>query len=332
MNTRTDLHLGDFTASASVYGNQAIPRYYGEALLELAGENPDVVCLGCDLSASTETDLFRDELPERFFMIGMQEANAVGSAAGMARLGDIPFVHSFGVFMSRRPYDQIAMQLAYPKTNVKLVGFLPGLTTLLGVSHQAIEDIALMRALPNMTVVEPCGPAQIRAAVRAVAAHPGPVYLRMERPAAPMAEGEALLELQIGRAQTLREGSDVAIFACGLMVPKALQAAEQLHDSGIQAAVINMHTIKPLDREAVLARARQCKAIVTAENHSILGGLGTAVAEVLAESGLACRLARVGVADTFAQGGSTAFLQQQYGLSAEHIARAASGLLGGAHV
>ncbi|WP_314408681.1 transketolase C-terminal domain-containing protein [Pseudomonas kuykendallii] len=332
MNTRTDLHLGDFTASASVYGNQAIPRYYGEALLELAGENPNVVCLGCDLSASTETDLFRDRLPERFFMIGMQEANAVGTAAGMARMGDIPFVHSFGVFMSRRPYDQIAMQLAYPKTNVKLVGFLPGLTTLLGVSHQAIEDIALMRALPNMTVVEPCGPAQIRAAVRAVAAHPGPVYLRMERPATPLAEGEEPLELHIGRAQTLREGADVAIFACGLMVPKALQAAEQLRAQGVQAAVINMHTIKPLDRDAVLTRARQCRAIVTAENHSIIGGLGTAVAEVLAESAMACRFARVGVADTFAQGGSTPFLQQQYGLTAEHIARAASGLLGGAHV
>ncbi|WP_271270716.1 transketolase family protein [Aliamphritea hakodatensis] len=328
MTRATSLHLGDFTSSVSVYGNQAVPKYYGDALVQVAREIPEVMCLGCDLSASTETDVFRDAIPERFVMIGMQEANAIGVASGMARMGDIPFVHSFGVFMTRRAFDQVAMQVAYPKNNVKIVGFLPGLTTLLGVSHQAIEDISLMRSLPGMTVIEPAGAAQALAAVRAVAGYNGPVYLRMERASESLADDQPLMELEIGKAQTLCEGEDLAIFACGLMVGHALKAADILTDRfGIACSVINMHTIKPLDKQAVLQQAVQGKGIITAENHSVIGGLGSAVAEVLAEAGKENTFLRVGIQDTFAQGGSLSYLQEKYGLSVAHLVRVSADLL-----
>lgn len=315
-----ELHLGDFTASA---GGEAIPKYYGQALVELAAEREDVVCLCADLAPGTETDLFWKRFPERYVLTGIAEANMVGAAAGMARVGDMPFVHSFSVFLTRRVYDQVAMQIAYPKTNVKLVGFLPGLATLLGVSHQAIDDIALMRALPNMTVIEPSGPAQTAAAVRAVADFDGPVYLRMERATKPLGPDGALLDLEIGKAQIFRAGNDVAIFASGLMVDKALQAAEQLESDGIDAAVVNLHTIKPLDETLVCQLAEQCGAVVTAENHSVIGGLGDAVSHALEEQNVFASMRRVGVGDTFAEGGTLPYLLKKYGLDVEHIVAAA---------
>jgi transketolase len=217
----------DFTTTR-LQTQSVYPRIYGEALLELARERDDVVCLSADLTGSTEIDLFRDALPERFFNLGIAEANAIGVAAGMARCGELPFFHTFAVFASRRPFDQIAMQLAYPKTNVKLVGFLPGLTTLLGVSHQAIEDLAILRALPNLTLIEPSGPEQIRSAVRAAAEHRGPVYLRIKRADY---RPTRLEPLRIGCGQILRPGGgqpQAVVFACGLMVAAALAAAESL--------------------------------------------------------------------------------------------------------
>lgn len=305
----------DFIATRAPSGS-TYPRIYGEALLELARERPEVVCLSADLTSSTEIDLFRDALPERFFNLGIAEANAIGVAAGMARCGDVPFFHSFGVFSSRRPFDQIAMQLAYPRTNVKLVGFLPGLTTLLGVSHQAIDDLAILRALPNMTLIEPSGPEQMRAAVRAAADHRGPVYLRMKRADS---RPERELPLTIGRGQLLREGPDGVIFACGLMVQVALDAASALAQEGSHVAVINLPTLKPLDTELVLAHAGRTGVVVTAENHTLLGGLGSAVAETLLESGVPAGFARVGIPDTFAEGGSTPYLLKKYGLTPEAV-------------
>lgn len=238
-------------------------------------------------------------------------------------MGDTPFVHSFCVFLTRRVYDQVAMQAAYPKTNVKLVGFLPGLATTLGVSHQAIDDIALMRALPNMIVIEPSGPAQIASAVRAAAAYDGPVYLRMERAAEALPEDAELLDLDIGAAQILRPGADIALFACGLMVDKALRAAQTLAAKGIDASVVNVHTIKPLDEKTVCEVAERCGAVVTAENHSVIGGLGDAIAHSLQEHNVYVAMKRVGVADVFAEGGTMPYLVKKYGLDVEHIVSAA---------
>jgi transketolase len=300
--------------SASAY-----PRIYGEALCALGRERPEVVCLSADLSSSTEIDLFRDAFPERFYNLGIAEANAVGVAAGMARCGDIPFFHTFSVFCSRRPFDQIAMQLAYPRVNVKLVGFLPGLTTLLGVSHQAIEDLAILRALPNMTLIEPSGPEQVAAAVHAAAAHHGPVYLRIRRAEA---RPEQRVGLEIGRGQVLRQGDAGVLFACGLMVRACLDAAALLAQKGCEVSVINLPTPKPLDHELVIAAARRTGVVVTAENHTILGGLGSAVAETLLEAGVAVGFARVGIQDTFGEGGSTPYLLKKYGLTAEAVVAA----------
>jgi transketolase len=294
-------------------------KAYGKALVELARSRPEVVCIGADLTGPTETDLFRDELANRFFNIGMAEANAVGIAAGMARSGDLPFVHTFSVFATRRAYDQIAMQVAYPRLNVKLIGFMPGLTTPGGVTHQAIEDLALMRALPNLTVVEPADATQTRAAVTAIADFDGPVYLRLKRGEVPVLEERPF---RIGAVELLRDGTDAVIFACGLMVTLALAAAEQLGHEGKSVAVVNVHTLKPLDSEAICEIAARTGAVVTAENHSVIGGLGSAVAQALLVAGVSCRGAQVGIADTFAEGASPGYLFAKYGLDTEAIVAA----------
>lgn len=295
-------------------------RSYGKALLALARENPNVVCLGADLSQPTQTDLFRDELGERFTMLGIQEANMVGVAGGMARAGDIPFAHSFCVFITRRVYDQVAMQAAYPNLPVKLVGFMPGLATELGVSHQAIDDVALMRALPNMVVLEPSGPEQIGAAVRAAAAHPGPVYLRLSIERRPPDESMPLVPLEIGRGHVVKAGRDVAILAAGGMVRAALEAAEALEAVGMSASVANMASLKPLDRDLVVQMATSHRVLVTAENHSRIGGLGSAVAEVLALEGLSPAFGMVALDDVFAEGASMDYLLEKHAMRAVDIA------------
>ena len=297
-------------------------KAYGGELVQLAKERPEIVCIGADLTGPTETDMFRDSIPERFFNIGMAEANAIGVAAGMARAGEIPYVNTFAVFASRRAFDQMAMQVAYPRTNVKIAGFMPGLTTPGGVTHQAIEDLALMRALPNVTVVEPADANQIRAAVRCLADHDGPVYMRLKRGEVPVMASAADQAFQIGRAYLVREGTDAVILACGLMVTLALDAAAELAREGRSVAVVNVSTIKPLDVELVAEVAARTGHVVTAENHSIIGGLGSAVAEALMEAGVRCRFTRVGIGDTFAEGASAAYLFQKYGLSSQAIADA----------
>jgi transketolase len=237
----------------------------------------------------------------------------------MARSGDLPFVHTFSVFASRRAYDQIAMQVAYPRLNVKLIGFMPGLTTPGGVTHQAIEDLALMRALPNLTVIEPADAAQTRAAVAAIADFDGPVYLRLKRGEVPVLQDRPF---RIGPVELLRDGTDAVIFACGLMVTLALAAAEQLSNEGKSVAVVNVHTLKPLDSEAICEIAARTGAVVTAENHSVIGGLGSAVAQALLAAGVSCRGAQVGIADTFAEGASPGYLFAKYGLDTAAIVAA----------
>lgn len=319
--------LGGFQ-DAALYGTERVPqRSYGAALYRAACADPRIVCLGADLTQPTETHLMRDKLPERFFSLGIQEANMIGVAAGMARCGDLPFVHSFCVFVTRRVYDQVAMQVAYPRANVKIVGFIPGLTTPLGVSHQAIDDVALMRSLPNMVILEPSGSEQIQAAVEVAAAHAGPVYLRL--PLAPKAAdvSKPLAELKIGEGQILAEGKDVAILASGTLVEQALRARALLSKQRVSATIANIHTLKPLDGALVARLAATHRAVITAENHSVIGGLGSAVAEHLALGSIRTRFAMVGVQDIFAEGGSTGYLMKKYGLDAEHIAARAIDLL-----
>lgn len=302
---------------------QTVLKPYGQALLALARQREEIVCLGADLTRQTETDAFRDAIPERFFNAGMAEANMIGIAGGLARSRHTVFVNTFGVFCTRRCYDQIAMAIAYPALNVKIVGFMPGLSSPGGPSHQAIEDVALMRALPNMTVIEPADAIEITQVVPAIADHPGPVYLRLKRGETPVVF-DADHRLELGKAQVLgAENGEVCIVAAGMMIPAALAAAEALRDNGVTAVVVSSPTIKPLDATTILAAARHSRIMITAENHTIIGGLGSAVAEAMAEAGLAKPLRRVGIADQFAESGSREFLFNRYGLGTRDIINAA---------
>jgi transketolase len=299
---------------------KTVLKPYGQALVELARRRPEIVCLGADLTRQTETDLFRDQIPERFINVGMAEANMIGIAGGLARAGYIVFVNTFGVFCTRRCYDQIAMSVAYPALNVKIVGFMPGLSSPGGPSHQAIEDVALMRALPNMAIVDPADATEVRQAVAAIADRPGPVYLRLKRGEIPEIF-DATHRLDLDHAETLLgEGTvDACILAAGMMVPAALAAARALNEHGVTASVVNVPVIKPLDVAAVIAAAQRSRVIVTAENHTVVGGLGSAVAEALAEAGVATPLRRVGIADVFAESGSREYLFARYGLGTRDI-------------
>ena len=303
---------------------QTVLKPYGKALLALARERKEIVCLGADLTRQTETDSFRDTIPDRFFNIGMAEANMIGIAGGLARAGKVVFVNTFGVFCTRRCYEQIAMAVAYPALSVKIVGFMPGLSSPGGPSHQAIEDVALMRALPNMTIVDPADATEIEKAVPIVADLPGPVYLRLKRGESPVVFEENH-KLDPKRAQVILRngGAGVCIIASGMMVPTALAAAGTLGDNGIGATVLNVPVIKPLDADTIVREARARRLVITAENHSVIGGLGSAVAEALAAAAVGVPLHRIGIADVFAESGSRGFLFSRYGLDTQSIVNAA---------
>jgi transketolase len=292
--------------------------------LTLARRRPEVLCLGADLTRQTETDVFRDAIPERFINVGMAEANMIGIAGGLARAGHTVFVNTFGVFCTRRCYDQIAMAAAYPNLNVKIVGFMPGLSSPGGPSHQAIEDVALMRALPNMTVIDPADALEITQAVTAVADHQGPVYLRLKRGEIPSIFDDDH-HFDLGKARVISGGHycDVCIIGAGMMIPAVLAAARTLEDNGISATVINAPVIKPLDNATIVTAARKSRIVITAENHTIIGGLGSAVAEAIAEAGVAAPLRRIGIEDVFAESGSREFLFSRYGLGTQNIVDAA---------
>ena len=299
---------------------QIVLKPYGTALLELARRRPEIICLGADLTRQTETDLFRDEIPGRFINVGVAEANMIGIAGGLARAGHVVFVNTFGVFCTRRCFDQIAISIAYPALNVKIVGFMPGLSSPGGPSHQAIEDVALMRSLPNMTVVEPADAIETQQVVAAVADHPGPVYLRLKRGEIPkILDDDYRLDLRKAQRLSGGEASDVCIVASGMMLPAALAAAHILNENGVSTTVINVPVIKPLDAATIVNAARHSRIVVTAENHSVIGGLGSAVAEAMSEAGIATPLKRVGIADVFAESGSREYLFNRYGLSTQNI-------------
>lgn len=315
--TLTQLEAADFINRSFT----PLPRSYGDALIEAAKADERIVALCADLVTPTETDRFRDELPERFHNVGIAEANMIGMAGGMARSGEIPFCHSFCAFITKRVLDQITMQAAYPNLPVKIVGFLPGVATLLGVSHQAIEDVAIMRAVPNMAIFEPSGPEYHAAMVKLALEWDGPAYLRMKRPeTSPAAFTPKTLE--IGKGVLRRDGGDVTIISAGLCVAEALIAAGKLAVEGIEASVVDMASIKPIDEEMILERAAATGAIITVENHSIIGGLGSAVAETLVEAGIGLPFERVGIKDRFCEGGTTPYLMNKFGL--DHIAIAAT--------
>ncbi|MGH3280969.1 MAG: transketolase family protein, partial [Trebonia sp.] len=260
-----------------------VTKPYGRALVDLALARPEVLCLTGDLTRQTEVDLFQERIPGRFIHGGMAEANMISMAGALARRGFLPFVHTFGVFATRRPLDQIVNSVAYPNLPVRVVGFMPGVSSPGGPSHQAIDDVALMRAVPNMTVVDVADATQIRKALPSIVDVPGPVYLRLMRGEIPvMFEDDH--EFSLSQAQPLTEGSDLAVIASGMMLPAALSAAGTLGAAGVSVSVLNVPVIKPLDTETVIATASGVSAVITAENHSVIGGLGSAVAEALAEA------------------------------------------------
>lgn len=297
---------------------QATREAYGLALEELGAVHEEVVVLDADLSKSTKTNMFQKKYPERFFDMGIAEQNLLGVAAGLAAAGKIPFASTFAVFATGRAYDQIRNSICYPRLNVKIAATHAGLTVGEdGGSHQMLEDINLMRGLPNMTVLVPADGPEAYQAIVAAAEHDGPVYIRLGRSAVPTITS-ADSGFTIGKGVVLREGIDVTIIACGIMVAMALEAAEQLADDGISSTVIDMSTIKPIDRELIVEWARETGAVVTAEEHNLYGGLGSAVAEVLAEE-LPVPMERVGVEDTFGESGKSGDLLAKYGLTKEAI-------------
>lgn len=299
---------------------------YGEALVKLGEKNSKVVALDADLAHATMSCLFAEAYPERFYNLGIAEANMVCSAAGFANTGFIPFVSTFALFGAGRAFEQIRNSICYTNANVKFGFSHSGLSVGEdGGSHQSIEDIALMRELPNMTIFVPCDPLETEKAVMAAAKINGPVYIRVARP---VCEDITTSDTPFipGKANLIKDGNDICIITAGLMVPEAIKAAESLERQGIRCAVVNMHTIKPIDAEMILKMNQKCRGIITVEEHSIIGGLGSAVAEVLAGHAGA-KFERIGIKDKFGKSGKPIELFKEYGLSAEHIQETAKEIM-----
>ena len=297
--------------------NLATREAYGNTLAELK-DNENVVVLEADLGHATKSLKFKEVCPQRFFNMGIAEADMIGTAAGLAACGKVPFASTFSVFATGRAFDQVRNSVCYPNLNVKIVGTHAGITVGEdGGTHQAIEDIALMRSLPNMSIVVPSDDVEARAAVLAAAAYKGPMYLRMARVASPTYHNDSYV-FTLGKGEIIREGSDLTIIACGLMVMKAMEAAEQLAKEGVSVRVINMHTIKTLDHKIVIESDEKTGKIITVEEANILGGLGSAVCETVSEY-CPVPVKRIGVRDIFGKSGNPDKLLQEYGLTAEHI-------------
>ena len=295
---------------------------YGEALVELGAEHDDFVVLDADLAASTQTGKFKAAYPDRFFDAGIAEENMMGIAAGIATTGRVAFASTFAMFAAGRAFEQVRNSIGYPHLNVKIGATHAGISVGEdGATHQCCEDVALMRTIPGMTVIVPSDDVEAKAAVRAAYEMDGPVYKRFGRLAVPVYNDEETYEFEIGRGVKLREGSDVTIVACGLMVQAALEAADTLADRGIDAEVINIHTIKPLDEDIIVESAKKTGRVVTCEEHSIIGGLGDAVLASLAEKH-PVPVKKVGVMDTFGESGPAVDLLHKYGLDAEGVTAA----------
>ena len=295
---------------------------YGKALVELGEKNPDILVLDADLAAATKTGAFKKAFPERFFDTGIAEGNMMGVAAGLATTGYTVFASSFAMFSAGRAFEQVRNTIAYPHLNVKIGATHAGISVGEdGASHQCCEDIALMRSIPGMVIINPADDIEARAAVFAAAEHDGPVYMRFGRLAVPRIFDEDY-KFEIGKAVTLKEGSDVTVIATGLMVNEALIAAEELSKEGISAEVINMHTIKPLDKDAIIKSAKKTGCIVTAEEHNVVGGMGDAVCDAVC-SEYPVPVVKVGVEDTFGKSGPAVELLHIFGLDADNIVKKA---------
>ena len=301
---------------------------FGHALVELAKSRPDIVGLSADLAKYTDLHIFAEAHPDRFYQMGMAEQLLMAAAAGMAREGFTPFATTYAVFASRRAYDFICMAIAEENLPVKIVCALPGLTTGYGPSHQATDDLAIFRAMPNLTVIDPCDALDIEQAVPAIAAHPGPVYMRLLRGKVPLVLDEYDYRFQLGKAAMLREGRDVLFVSSGLMTMRVLDAAKALRADSIDCAVLHVPTIKPLDTQAILEAARKSgRLVVVAENHSIIGGLGEAVAGLLMREGVHPAFRQIALPDAFLDAGALPTLHDRYGVSTTAITAQIKGWL-----
>ncbi len=310
-------------ASLAAEGYDIVAAPFGNALVELAKTDERIVGLSADLAKYTDLHVFANAMPDRFYQMGMAEQILISAAAGLAREGFIPFATTYAVFASRRAYDFIAMAIAEENLPVKIVCALPGLTTGYGPSHQATEDLAIFRGLPNMTLIDPCDATDIAQMVPVIAAHPGPVYSRLLRGKVPsvLTRYKPDYRFALGKAQMIREGGDVLVIASGIMTMRALDAAEQLAKDGVDVAVLHVPTIKPLDTETLLAEVQTGgRLVVTAENHTVVGGLGEAVAGTLLRAGVAPTFRMIGLPDAFLEAGALPTLHDMYGLSVGKVA------------
>jgi transketolase len=298
---------------------------FGRALVELGKERPEIVGLTADLGKYTDILPFRDAFPDRFFNVGMAEQNLVAVAAGLARVGRVPFATTYGVFASRRAFDFIAIAVAHANLPVKIIAGLPGLTTGYGGTHQAIEDTGLVSLIPGLVVIDPCDATEIAAATRAIADHPGPCYMRLLRGNVPVVFDPGSYRFEIGKARRVREGADVGFISTGFMTERALDAAKALEGRGVSAGVLHVPTLKPFDAERVVDFVRSVDRLVTAENHVARGGLASRVVEALYEYGVVKPLTRVGLPDRYLECGAAPTLQRRYGLTAEALVDAAIG-------
>ncbi|MET8468382.1 transketolase C-terminal domain-containing protein [Streptomyces sp. NPDC006422] len=316
---RKRLTTSAMIASFADPGQRTAPAPFGHALNRLAEERPEIVGLSADLAKYTDMHIFRDANPDRFYQMGMAEQVMLGAAAGLAEVGLVPFASTYSVFATRRAYDFLCLDIAEPGLNVNVVGALPGLTTGYGPSHQATEDLAILRACPNLTIVDPCDSVDIEQAVPALAAHPGPTYMRLLRGKVPTVLDEYDYRFELGRAAELRGGRDVLFISTGLMTMRALQAAQRLEADHVDAAVLHVPTIKPLDTDTILKQLNGDRLVVTCENHTVVGGLSEAVAATAGFGGVNARILPAALPDEFLAAGALPTLHDRYGLSTDAL-------------
>jgi transketolase len=307
---------------------ETLTRVYAKKLVSWAKDKPEVMVLSADLTENTEADLFREAYPDRFLSMGMTEQNIVSFAGGLAREGFIPFFHTFAIFIYRRALDQVSMSVAYPNLKVRLVGFLPGVTTPGGATHQATDDIAILRALPNMTILEPGDANEVAGVLELTEKVDGPVYIRQLRGEVPILF-DPTEPMQFGQARKLCDGEDIALFSSGICTEEAMRATQALEARGVSICHLHISTHKPfLDRSILPAIEKAKRGVITMENHTVIGGLGSEVAEVMAQAGLAQKLVRIGLQDTYAHGASRAYLMRTFHLDAMALVQAVEKLLG----
>src|SRR3954468_20912236 len=319
MTSVAPLKTSAMIASFADPGQKTTPAPFGHALVQAARTDERIVGMTADLGKYTDMHIFAREYPDKFFQMGMAEQLLFGAAAGMAETGLVPFASIYSVFAARRAYDFICLDIAEPNLNVNVVGGLPGLTTGYGPSHQATDDIAIFRGMPNLTIVDPCDSVDIEQAVPQLAAHAGPTYLRLLRGAVPTVLDEYDYRFELGKAAELRTGRDVVLISTGLMTMRALQAAARLEADHVDVAVLHVPTIKPLDREAIVRAARSDRLVLTCENHTVIGGLSEAVASTIAYAGVGSRIVPIALPDEFLAAGALPTLHDRYGLSTDAV-------------